>query len=637
MKNLNKKKREVLLLEPNYHNKYPPIGLMKIATYHRKLGDNVTFYKGDLKTFILDQISIECIEKLQRIDDSINWSVEKKSITDRICFGKKTLLEKDYIVQSKNRPLIKDCLEYYRSYYIQGKYKQEPKWDRVCVTTLFTFYWNITIKTIEFSKYLVKDLNELKVGGIMASLLPREIEKETGIKPFKGLLDKPFTLDPSVNLIIDDLPLDYSIMDEIDYEYSNTSAYYTHMTRGCVNKCGFCAVPKIEPIFKEKVPALVKFNHIKKVYGDQQNLILMDNNVFASPKFDNIIKEIKKMGFKEGAVYIEPNQLQISIENLKKGLNDKAYIRKSYKLIHKILIRLKGKTAQNFYNILDKYSLMSSDTTTKGNLISCYPEIKDTYERMRSKKPMPRYVDFNQGTDCYFVTEEKMKLLSEIPINPLRIAFDDIKMKAPYVKAIELSAQYGIKRLSNYILYNYKDSPEDLYERLKINIDLCEKLDLHIYSFPMKYIPIYGEEAKKRDYVGPKWNKKFLGAIQAILNVNKGIVVPPNNNDGKGRSFFEKAFGENLTEFRELLYMPEPYIIYRKICEEKLDYTNKWREAFKNIESSELKKVKTMIENEDFRKSYPEIKNKKTLKLLKHYNIKRDDIEKYEYKETVNI
>ncbi len=83
--------------------------------------------------------------------------------------------------------------------------------------------------------------------------------------------------------------------------------------------------------------------------------------------------------------------------------------------------------------------------------------------------------------------------------------------------------------------------------------------------------------------------------------------------------------------------MPEPYIIYRKICEEKLDYTNKWREAFKNIESSELKKVKTMIENEDFRKSYPEIKNKKTLKLLKHYNIKRDDIEKYEYKETVNI
>jgi hypothetical protein len=145
----------------------------------------------------------------------------------------------------------------------------------------------------------------------------------------------------------------------------------------------------------------------------------------------------------------------------------------------------------------------------------------------------------------------------------------------------------------------------------------------------MKYIPIYGEEAKKREYVGPKWNKKFLGAIQAILNVNKGIVVPPNNNNGKGRSFFEKAFGGNLTEFRELLYMPEPYIIYRKICEEKLDYTNKWRDVFKNVKPSEKDKVISIIENEEFRQSYPDIKNKQSLKLLKHYNVKRDDVERY--------
>jgi hypothetical protein len=34
-------KRKILLIEPNYKNKYPPIGLMKIATYHRNLGDDV--------------------------------------------------------------------------------------------------------------------------------------------------------------------------------------------------------------------------------------------------------------------------------------------------------------------------------------------------------------------------------------------------------------------------------------------------------------------------------------------------------------------------------------------------------------------------------------------------------------------
>mgnify|MGYP001248158418 CR=1 FL=1 len=42
--------REILLVEPPYRNKYPPIGLMKISTYHKSLGDNVTFIKGNIIT-----------------------------------------------------------------------------------------------------------------------------------------------------------------------------------------------------------------------------------------------------------------------------------------------------------------------------------------------------------------------------------------------------------------------------------------------------------------------------------------------------------------------------------------------------------------------------------------------------------
>ena len=41
----------------------------------------------------------------------------------------------------------------------------------------------------------------------------KEIEKETGIKPFKGILDKPGMLDVDNDIVIDDLPLDYSIID----------------------------------------------------------------------------------------------------------------------------------------------------------------------------------------------------------------------------------------------------------------------------------------------------------------------------------------------------------------------------------------------------------------------------------------
>ena len=37
---------KILLVEPNYKNKYPPIGLMKISTYFKVKGDFVEFHKG---------------------------------------------------------------------------------------------------------------------------------------------------------------------------------------------------------------------------------------------------------------------------------------------------------------------------------------------------------------------------------------------------------------------------------------------------------------------------------------------------------------------------------------------------------------------------------------------------------------
>ena len=36
---------DVLLVEPGYRNKYPPLGLMKLAAFHRQRGDRVTFHK----------------------------------------------------------------------------------------------------------------------------------------------------------------------------------------------------------------------------------------------------------------------------------------------------------------------------------------------------------------------------------------------------------------------------------------------------------------------------------------------------------------------------------------------------------------------------------------------------------------
>jgi len=165
-----------------------------------------------------------------------------------------------------------------------------------------------------------------------------------------------------------------------------------------------------------------------------------------------------------------------------------------------------------------------------------------------------RSIDFNQGLDARLLTEEKMNLLSQLPIDPLRIAFDDIKLKKLYIEKVRLAHKYGLKHLSNYILFNYKDTPEDFYERLRINIELNAELGLSIFSFPMRYIPL---DAKDRRYISPKWNSTQLRGVQCILHATRGVVGPK-------KPFFERAFGKTAEEFKYIIGQPEEAIFYRE-------------------------------------------------------------------------
>ncbi len=619
------KRRNILLIEPGYKNKYPPIGLMKIATYHRMLGDNVIFHKGEIKDLIVNHIFENCLEKLKEISSNIRWYkiqdlIKKYIIThnSKVFDDIIEFAEEEIKGLNGHTALIQLWLQHYSDYYRKKKYIGDFYFDRIYVTTLFTFYWKITVKTINDSKLLVKDINDIKVGGVMATVLSDDLENETGIKPHKGLLDKPGVFDNN-DIIIDELPLDYSILDEIDYKYPENNAYYGYMTRGCIRKCSFCAVWKIEPKFNPYISLKDKIAITKKKYGDQRNLLLLDNNVLASRQFPQIIEEIKECGFIKGAKFIEPNYLDIAVNNLQEGINDKAYIKKSFEQLQYLLNRLKGSKQQEFYSLLKENNLLNLETATKESVIHIYPKIKNIYEKYRNKAPKTRYVDFNQGVDARLITEEKMKLLSEIPIKPLRIAFDSISYKDIYVKSIKLAAKYDIKNLSNYLLYNEKDKPEELYERLEINVLLSEELKINIYSFPMKFHPINGEKYLNRDYLGKHWNRKYIRAIQTILNATKGKI-------GTGVSFFYKAFGKNIEEYKELLIMPETYILHRFFFEE-IGFTNKWRNDFYNLSIKQQEKALEIIKANDFNNVINFTKSKVVHSFIEeHYSISRDEI-----------
>lgn len=425
--------KNILLIEPGYKNKYPPLGLMKIASYHGPHGkrDNVKFIKGEL---------------------------------DRSVFS--------------------------------------TNWDRIYVTTLFSFEWREISKSIDFSLQVANnDASKVFVGGIAASLMHEKFVAETkwrGIRFIKGLLSEPpakalqlddfygeMYADDIDTTPIEDLIPDYSILDQIgdQYRYPVNDAYFAYASRGCVRKCHFCGVPKLEGGQRDAQSITGVVKSIEARYGPKRDLMLMDNNVVASANYRNIIAEIRDLGFVRGAKLTRPG-----------------------------------------------------------------------------RAPVQRRVDFNQGVDARILCKDKMYLqeMSTICIKPLRIAFDHIGVRKPYEAAIRFAHEFGLHELSNYMLYNFHDSPTDLYERMRLNIDLNEQLGIRIFSFPMRYQPT---DMKDRSFVGKNWNRYFLRSMQIILQATHGIV-------SGAPDYFKRAFGLSPEEYEALLLRPQHFLFNRTWYEE---------------------------------------------------------------------
>jgi hypothetical protein len=477
--------KNILLIEPGYKNKYPPLGLMKIAQYHGPRGkcDNVTFIKG-----------------------------EEKKVLD-------------------------------------------TRWDRIYVTTLFSFEWRRISQAIDFAVEASGGQHQnIFVGGIAASLMQEEFLKETrwrGIRFIKGLLNMP----PAISLQLDsfeeelysgdstgqpieDLIPDYSILEQTTYRYPVTDAYFAYASRGCVRKCSFCGVPKLEGDLYDTPSLSSIVRGIEKLYGPKKDLILMDNNVVASPRFKEIIAEIRDLGFVRGA-------------------------------------KLK-----------------------------------------RWRSSAQRRVDFNQGVDARILCKDPVFLreLSTICIQPLRIAFDHIGLRKPYETAIRYAHAVGLTELSNYMLYNFHDSPTDLYRRMQLNIDLNEELKIRIFSFPMRYQPT---NMRDRSFIGEKWNRYYLRSMQVILQATRGIV-------SGAPEFFRRAFGSTEEEFESLLMRPHKFIFNRDWFEqlegreEFNDYLAELK-ACSAADIADLKNLLTDFENTSYEGKRKTISNRKVARLWEYY------------------
>lgn len=306
----------VLLVEPDYYTRYPPLGLLKLASYHMSRGDEVRLVRGE--------------KKLRRTP------------------------------------------------------------DRIYVTSLFSYAWRPVHAAVRHYKKLFPKA-PVSLGGIYASLLPEHAATAGADEIMVGLHPEAESHVPAWKLVPE---WDGSIL---------------FASRGCVRKCGFCSVPKLEG-----APSAFKENIKSQLFERHSRIILWDNNILGNWNWRPIFEELAAIG---------------------------------------------------------------------------------------------KEVDFNQGLDARLVTDESAQAIARIPTRTIRLAYDYPGIREGVREGIETLVRHGVsrKKIVVYTLYNYIESPEDFYEKVR------DLLEWGVTSYPMRFEPL--TSLTKNAYVAPKWTREQLNAV----------------------------------------------------------------------------------------------------------------------------
>lgn len=137
--------------------------------------------------------------------------------------------------------------------------------ELIFISSLFTYYADKVKRTVKLCRKKYPKA-KIVVGGVYANLMPEHCQEYT----------KPDYVISSVIPEVEDIPLDFSFVDS-DYQI-------IQLSRGCVKKCKFCAVHRIEPEYQHKTT--FKDGVVKR------KLLFLDNNLLANPDIDHILDEL---------------------------------------------------------------------------------------------------------------------------------------------------------------------------------------------------------------------------------------------------------------------------------------------------------------------------------------------------------
>jgi hypothetical protein len=431
------------------------------------------------------------------------------------------------------------------------RYKRDDFWDVIYITSVFTYDIDTLVKTVRYYRGNPANSNVVRVGGISASLMANHILDETGVLPHFGLLDKP---DPFL------------------HNYAKTHREFSYL-----NECA----PSID--------------NLPPDYG-----------IFGkyAPQYSKIL---------DNAYYF------FSTKGCLTGCDFCAVMKLEPTFVHYIPIFPRIQFIRDNWGEKDNLLLLDNNVAASDNYDKIIDEIKDCgFERGARLKKINnngriiyknRTVDFNQGIDARRMNKKKMIKMAQIAISPLRLAFDNISLRTIYEEKARLALDCGILSLSNYMLFNFKDSPADLYNRFMVNIEILRDYpNAKIFSFPMRYSPI---DRTDRKYLGPNWTRRELRNLQLIMHATHGIV-------SHKEKFFMRAFGDSVDQFKRLLLYPYNYIINRNHYEYETYDIQKWESKYSSLTECEKAEFRSLIVDGKLI-TIPVTNNKNINELLTHY------------------
>jgi hypothetical protein len=322
----------VLLVEPDYYTRYPPLGLLKLAEFERQRGNSVQLVRGGVDTL---------------------------------------------------RP------------------------DKIYITSLFTYSWRAVHEAVRYYKERYPRVR-ISLGGIYVSLLPDHAATSGADEVHVGLYPGAEDLMPAWDLVPE---WDGSIL---------------FASRGCVRKCGFCSVPKLEGR-----PQDFKYGIRHLIWPGHKKIILWDNNILGNANWREIFDELAEIGME---------------------------------------------------------------------------------------------VDFNQGLDARFITDEVVEKLKKLRYYNLRLAYDYKGIGPQVERALERLQAGGIdkRKVVLYTLYNYVDDPENFKTRVE------EIIGWGATSYPMRFEPL--TSLTKNAFVSPNWTSEELQEVAAARRVmGFAGAFPPYN------------------------------------------------------------------------------------------------------------